>query len=525
MTFGSPSSSLGADSSSQPGPSAVEIVSLPHFIRSTRDSGYVSPAAALAELIDNAIEAGATTIRVTLEQSGTDSEGPVVTVVDDGQGMSPRELCYSLCFGGSNRYDSREGLGRYGMGLPNSSFSQARRVEVTSRMLHGDVWTTHLDLDDIVSEGARAIPFPRLCSDWSPPGGFGTRVRWTRCDRLASRTARQLQAQLVDHFQRTFRRFIWEGLKLEVNGQVLRGVDPLMLDPRSSVMGARAFGEPLVFPVSLQLRGHGLVEGSIHVQFSELPVQQWAELSIPEKRRLGIVRGAGISLMRARRQVDFGWFFMGEKRKEAYDDWWRCEVSFEPSLDELFGITHTKQLVRPLPVLEEILTPHLERTARALNARVRKAHLAVKSRQRVSRSELQLSRVESRLPPLPEGTGTEDQQLLELLETAYPGLLESPVQEGSGVLLLEAELPGRPLFEWLRRLDRLVVVLNTLHPFYLQHYLPLLERPGEEARRQREELELWFLALARAEAAQGGDLRPYREQWSNVLTELLKVTL
>ncbi len=29
-----------------------------------------------------------------------------------------------------------------------------------------------------------------------------------------------------------------------------------------------------------------------------------------------------------RRESDYGWFFMGPKRKENYDDWWRCEVAF-----------------------------------------------------------------------------------------------------------------------------------------------------------------------------------------------------
>lgn len=504
---------------------AVEIVSLPHFIRSTRDSGYASPAAALAELVDNALEAGATAIHLTLESADGAELGPVVTVEDNGHGMGPRELSYALCFGGSQRYNSRAGLGRYGMGLPNSSFSQARRVEVTSRAQGADAWTTSLDLDDIVQGGARAIPFPSRCHDWNPPEGCGTRIRWTRCDRLASRSQKQLQTQLIEHFQRTFRYYLWEGLQLVINGQALTGIDPLMLDPRSQLTGASQFGEPLHFPISLQLRGHGRVEGSVCVQFSEFPVHRWAGLSLPEKRRMGIVRGAGVSVMRARRQVDFGWFFMGEKRKEAYDDWWRCEVSFEPSLDELFGITHTKQQVRPLPVLEEILTPHIERTARALNARVRNAHLTLKARQRVSRSELQLSRVESRLPPLPEVIGDGDSQLFEQLKATFPGLLDSPMLVDNAVQLLETELPGSPLFEWLRRPDRLIVVLNTLHPFYLAHYLPLLERPGEEARRQREELELWFLALARAEAAHGTALRPYREQWSNVLTELLKVSV
>ena len=42
-----------------------------------------------------------------------------------------------------------------------------------------------------------------------------------------------------------------------------------------------------------------------------------------------------------------GGVFMGGKRKENYDDWWRWEIRFEPELDEEFGVTHTKQGIRP----------------------------------------------------------------------------------------------------------------------------------------------------------------------------------
>ena len=59
-------------------------------------------------------------------------------------------------------------------------------------------------------------------------------------------------------------------------------------------------------------------------------------------RRTNYAEVAGI---RAGREVDYGWFFLGGKRRENYDDWWRCEVRFDPVLDELFGITHSKQAI------------------------------------------------------------------------------------------------------------------------------------------------------------------------------------
>ena len=87
------------------------------------------------------------------------------------------------------------------------------------------------------------------------------------------------------------------------------------------------------------------------VTFSELPVHEWHDLPNEEKRQLGIVNGAGVSVVRAGREIDYGWFFLDGKRRENYDDWWRAEIRFDAVLDEAFGITHTKQQIRPLDYL------------------------------------------------------------------------------------------------------------------------------------------------------------------------------
>src|SRR6202042_181067 len=116
----------------------------------------------------------------------------------------------------------------------------------------------------------------------------------------------------------------------------------------------------------------------VGVRFAVLPMEKWYSLSNEEKNRFGISKGAGVSVIRAGREIDYGWYFMGSKRKENYDDWWRCEISFSPDLDELFGVTHTKQRIYPAEMLESILTPDLERIARELNSLVRRRYLAVR---------------------------------------------------------------------------------------------------------------------------------------------------
>jgi hypothetical protein len=380
------------------------IIALDKFIQATRDSGYKGMASAISELVDNSIQAQATriTILVTASMAGDQEKAIEVSVLDNGTGMDPFTLRQALRFGGSTRFGDRDGLGRYGMGLPNASLSQARRVTVytwqspsdrrTDRIdrsrAHGAperVYASHLDVDEIVRCEMEKVPRPKLVKE--PPavcvGPSGTLVLWTQCDRLDNRRISTIVRKLETELARRFRHFLWKGLRIIINGDAITPFDPLYLHPGSEVSGAQLFGEEMRYEVRTDLADPRRT-GWVRVRFSELPVHKWHKLSNDEKRRTGISKGAGVSIVRAGREVDYGWFFMGSKHRENYDDWWRCEIQFDPILDEAFGISHTKQQVRPQPHLIEALTPDLEVTARALNGRVRKAHLAVKASERFS---------------------------------------------------------------------------------------------------------------------------------------------
>jgi hypothetical protein len=125
-------------------------------------------------------------------------------------------------------------------------------------------------------------------------------------------------------------------------------------------------------------------------------------MSNVEKNAAGIAKGAGVSIVRAGREIDCGWFFMGQKRRENYDDWWRCEVRFEPDLDEMFGVTHTKQEIHPTEMLLGILTPDMEKIARDLNGRARKAFVEVKAEDHKRDSEKAAERFDNLMEPPPE---------------------------------------------------------------------------------------------------------------------------
>ena len=130
-------------------------------VQAMRDSGYKSTTHALAELIDNSIESDADTIEVFGLSRFDDRTNrrtlQELAVLDNGCGMDRNTLRGALRYGHGTRRE-RRGIGRFGMGLPNSSMSQARCLDVWSwqsgptNALH-----TYLHLDD-VEQGISQIP-------------------------------------------------------------------------------------------------------------------------------------------------------------------------------------------------------------------------------------------------------------------------------------------------------------------------------------------------------------------------------
>lgn len=485
------------------------LVSDREFILATRDTGYRSTAAAIAELVDNSLQAKAKRIQVVLsEERDLDTRKVTVSVLDNGKGMDSFTLRQALQFGGTSRFDDRKGLGRFGMGLPNSSVSQAKRLDVYSWQSSGVPVHSYLDVDEIAGGSFRGVPAPRPCDlpSWvkGSRGKSGTLITWSHCDRLDNKKASTIADKLRSHLGRLFRYYLWEGVRIDINGINLVPVDPLFHRIEDTIAARADLLAPLTFEIRTGQSGDR--SATVTVRFATLPIEAWEVLSSEEKRHRGIAGGAGVSVVRANREVAYGWYLMGEKRKENYDDWWRCEVAFEPTLDELFGVTHSKQGVTPRPEIAAILAPTLETTARMLNRQVRDRFLSLRGHSAKQPAARLATAMESHLPPPGSVAGnTRGRKLprvqykLQVAASRHGDFYSACLKEGI-----------------------LTVVLNQNHPFYETVYVPLTTSGRE---RERSLLECLLLASARADLElQGTSPRAAAlrlKAWSNALAAFL----
>ncbi|MGE3403769.1 MAG: ATP-binding protein [Vicinamibacterales bacterium] len=487
---------------------ATPIVAPSHFVLANRDAGYRNLVSALTELIDNSLQAGASRISVMIQEIASFSDGrggaPIaVGVLDDGCGMAASTLAHALQFGGSSRFDDRLGLGRFGMGLPNSAISHARRLDVYSWQSPGAVYHSYLDVDEVVSGTLQTLPRPRRGSlpRWlgAKPAKSGTLVLWTRCDRVMRLPTRAALEDMRRSLGRVYRYPIWRGAHIQLNETSIEPIDPLYLERRSLLHGARRYGRPLLLDVAGE-EGCGQIE----VTFSELPVNRWHKWSVDEKRRAGIVAGGGISVVRAEREIAYGWHFFGAKRREHYDDWWRCEIRFPPVLDRMFGVTVNKQGIRPSPDLRQLLSHELEVVARTLNRRARLAF--------------------SNSPAEPGHSAT-------VAASRHDALLMPPaslaarttIADGLRYRLERKPLSGREFYAVRCARGSIVVTVNTNHPFFTDLYQMAEARGGCPP----DYLDRLVLAAARADLEANSPLQrkhveSLRRAWSDAIAVFLR---
>ncbi|MGF1694787.1 ATP-binding protein [Vibrio lamellibrachiae] len=351
-------------------------------IKSMRDNGYKTAAHAIAELIDNSIQAKAKKVQLicidgyTVNTKRKLQQLEEIAILDDGIGMSPKILQEALQFGGSSHRDDPNGIGKFGMGLPNASISQCRRVDVWS-WKNGKTYKTFLDVDLIESKGQEFVPEPveeALPERWldaskAPQSESGTLIVWSKLDRVNWKTSKSIYTHSERLVGRMYRHFIQEN-KCEILfksyvekvalaitlDKTFKANDPLYLLQNTSLKKlpspyeGHSFFKPMSNkPQEIEV---DLGEGkSSVVSITYSYVDKECHGSIRELDDINTEVGGtewgkhcadniGISIVRAKRELELTKILTNGKPQER---WWGVEVAFDPALDEFFGVTNNKQ--------------------------------------------------------------------------------------------------------------------------------------------------------------------------------------
>jgi len=350
--------------------------------RSLRDVGY-DFSAAVADLVDNSVSAGASHVQVVVEYDGADSR---VYIADDGAGMSENALVEALRFGSRRAYQDDD-LGRYGLGLKTASLSQGRSVTVvTRRSATSDrVFVREFDLDLVEELDEWLVVAPRRTAQIDHAhsllgDGSGTVVMWRTLDRVlpekrpdgawARRRLDNYARRTAEHLSIVFHRFI-EGLPngrkvtISVNGEKIRPWNPFA----PGEAGCRELAEQ-EFEVVFNN-----TSGVVRLRRFVLPAR--TEFSSPDEFErlsgpLSWNRQQGLYVYRADRLVQWGGW-AGIRGIDEHTKLARASLDFDTSLDPVFNINVSKMRVAVPAQLRQMIIAAVNELCVAANAAYRRS--------------------------------------------------------------------------------------------------------------------------------------------------------
>ena len=358
--------------------SAFERIPASSAYLTFRSTAYSSDKA-LAELVDNSIQAGAHNIRVILNVEQVDNAKrksfrvSEIYVCDDGCGMDPELLTRCLGISESENKNNEDGIGKFGWGLIGSTLSQAKRVDIWSWQHFGTNSShhTYLDLDEKNISGflyeAQAETPPekvlKILAELS--SGSGTIVRWSKLDKLDWKKASTVADKTSEILGRLYRyKLVQENHDLEISFTVLeeesitetyfvKPTDPLYLlgggiettcpAPFSNEAMFREIEEKSEDIYNIDPEYGEASKHPIVIRYSLVREDVYITEDGKDAGRTAFGKHAnrnkGVSLIRAEREllIDDDWC------NDPRDRWWGIEVLFHPCHDELFGVGKDKQ--------------------------------------------------------------------------------------------------------------------------------------------------------------------------------------
>lgn len=349
-------------------------------IEAMRDNGYKNAAYAVAELIDNSIQAGASSVELLILEKDdfrnqkTTRNVSQIAVLDNGSGMNESHLRAALQFGNGSRLDDRSGIGRFGMGLPSASVSQCRMVEVWS-WLDGpeNAIYSYIDLGKVSRKEQKDVPKPEakpVPKIWIAASAgvleSGTLVVWSDIDRCMWKTGKAIIDNSEFVIGRMYRKFLSSGL---TNIRMAAFLDETPSNPhidRPAVANDPGYlmaptSTPSPWDSKAMFKPDGTDAGTVSLPIQYLgkvhQVQLQFSIANEEARRRSdggspgdtdygrhARKNQGISISRAGRELEIDQSICNAS--EPTERWWGVEVEFPPSLDGLFGVSNDKQSAR-----------------------------------------------------------------------------------------------------------------------------------------------------------------------------------
>lgn len=216
------------------------------FIDNQRSSGYKSTVYAMAEIVDNSVDAESSKIDIVFSENenftGQRRRSLLNRIIfcDNGTGMNETILNGCLTFAEGAGKNNRR-IGSFGLGLPNSSISVCSRVEVYSKQKSGKWLYVYLDLENqrnrLEPGYDKAVEKSPEFEEYTVDKDIKTIIVWSELDKLDVSKAETLVERCNRLLGRIYRYKLNDGLVINlheasrVSKKVLKTCKVIPYDP------------------------------------------------------------------------------------------------------------------------------------------------------------------------------------------------------------------------------------------------------------------------------------------------------
>jgi hypothetical protein len=434
------------------------------LISSLRNTGYDNTTA-IADLVDNSIDADSSNIRISIVPVVNDFK---IIISDDGSGMNKDVLDQAMRLGSDTTRNTESDLGKFGMGLVTASISLGKKLTVISKTSEG-IFTSVQDLAQIeisnkFEKELRESTEGEISefNKENPKTNHGTVVIIEKCDRLQNTNINQFSKNLVDTIGQIFRMFIQSANRnIYIRGEKIAPVDPLFLDDDATEMYSDETFSVIVNgnPENLRLR-----------------IVATPDFGQQMNRMKGInVANQGFYLMRNNREIASGQD-LGIFTKHNDLNRLRMEVFFSGNIDNEMGINFTKRDVKPIQSVVDKITQIAYPQIASFRAKIKRGQVRAGDKDIDHLTPAKVISEKSKLLANPKPLFTPRKPTGENPGTVQPtgtgsehngtgAESPSPANKMNCEFLLR-ELKGGNLFEVEQIGKKVIIYYNIDHPFY-----------------------------------------------------------
>lgn len=445
----------------RPDPSILEVIT---------SSPYPLPNA-IAELVDNSLDAGASDISIRFLRDTTRAIG--LAVIDNGRGIAADDFDRAMTFASKSKHKSTD-IGMFGVGLKSASLSQAEDLRVYSKTSTGSARARQWKFSELKNERLAVLSDQEAVRHYSTVANnspnfdiarHGTIVEWFTVrdmHRSISDPEAYLKAASLDvssHLGLCFHRFIESGrlsihIEVEQENQIVHtqrvaAINPFKY-PRSGLQGwPKPFRILVSDPVTPQRQISILANAHIWPPRTQLPEYKIRRIG---GRRNTIDNQGLYFYLNDRLVMAGGW--ANVRTAEAHIALARMEISLDTDLLKVIEPSYTKDAVRIPASLTESIRNSKSDDNTTFSQWVDLA-------QEVFRTGSDKSRLPS--IPIPQGTQHRIAQRL---------IRESDFPDGEQVAITWQALPIEDLFQVDREKKRIVLNARWKKAIHAQFATP-----------------------------------------------------